>query len=52
MNIQKALNIAESILHHENIKSSKLDSEVLMTKVINKCREYVLLNPGQEIKKS
>ena len=52
MNIQKALNIAESILHHENIKSSKLDSEVLMTKVINKCREYVLLNPRQEIKKS
>ena len=44
MNIQSAINEAKNILKKNNIKTSRLDSEILMSKAIKKEREYVLLN--------
>jgi release factor glutamine methyltransferase len=44
MNINQAIIEATDLLKKNNIKSSKLDSEILMSKVIQKQREYVMLN--------
>ena len=44
MNIQSALFEANKILAKNNIKSSKLDSEILLSKVLNKDRKFIILN--------
>ena len=44
MNINQAITEATDLLKKNNIKSSKLDSEILMSKAIQKQREYVMLN--------
>ena len=44
MNIQTALNQANQKLKKNNIFSYKLDSEILMSNVVNKERDYVILN--------
>ena len=44
MNINQAIIEASDLLKKNNIKSSKLDSEILMAKVIQKQREYIILN--------
>lgn len=44
MNINQAITEATNLLKKNNIKSSKLDSEILMSKAIQKQREYVMLN--------
>ena len=44
MNINNAIFEANLLLKKNNIKSAKLDSEILMSKVINKNREFVILN--------
>ena len=44
MNIQSAINEASLKLKKNNIASPLIDSEILMTKVLNKKREYVILN--------
>ena len=44
MNINQAIIEATDLLKKNNIKSSKLDSEILMSKAIQKRREYVMLN--------
>ena len=47
MNINQAIQEATNLLNKNNIKSSKLDSEILMAKVIKKKREYIILNSNK-----
>ena len=49
MNIQLAINTGAKILESKLITSPYLDSEILMTKVINKDRKYLLLNARKRI---
>ena len=49
MNIQTAINKASEILKINNIKTHKLDSEILMSKIIRKEKEYLIFNPKEEI---
>ena len=49
MNIQSAINTGAKILESKLISSPYLDSEILMTKVINKDRKYLLLNARKRI---
>ena len=49
MNLEKALNKASKILFKNNIKTSLLDSEILMSKAINKDRRFILSNLNKEI---
>ena len=51
MNIENTLNIATRSLNKLNIKNSYLDSELLLSKVINKDRKYFILNSKKIIKK-
>ena len=44
MNFENALFEANRILRENNIKSSKLDSEILLSKVIKKDRKFIILN--------
>ena len=46
MKIDTAIQQANIILKRNHIKSSLLDSEILISKVINKSREYIILNLG------
>ena len=45
MNIYSAIKEGSEILKGKNIKSSILDSELLMSEVLNKQRKYLILNP-------
>ena len=49
MNIETAINNGMNYLKINKIKSSRIDSEILMSKAIKKQREYVLLNLDKEI---
>ena len=49
MNINQAILEATDLLKKNNIKSSKLDSEILMAKAIKKQREYIILNLNKPI---
>tara|TARA_Y100001970_G_C14193397_1_gene836687 strand:- start:555 stop:1397 length:843 start_codon:yes stop_codon:yes gene_type:complete len=49
MNICSAVKQGTSILSKKLIKSAKLDSEILMAKVLQKDRKYILLNPNDII---
>ena len=51
MIIEKAINQASKILKKNNIKTAKLDSEILISKVIKKERKFIFLNLRKEIKK-
>ena len=51
MNIRSALNIGNKILIQNKIISAKLDTELLMSKAINKNREFIILNLDKEINK-
>ena len=51
MNIVAALRRGQSILKNNNILSAKIDSEILMSKAINKDKKYIILNLNKEIKK-
>ena len=51
MKIDIAIQQANVILKRNSIKSSLLDSEILISKVINKSREYIILNLQKEITK-
>jgi len=51
MKIDTAIQQANIILKRNYIKSSLLDSEILISKVINKSREYIILNLQKEITK-
>ncbi len=51
MNIQKLITEASNKLKEGNIKTSFLDSEILMSKAIGKNRKYLILNSNQKINK-
>ena len=50
MNILKAINKASEILKKKHIKSAKLDSEILLSKILKKDRKYLILNSNKELK--
>ena len=52
MNIQTALNQANQKIKKNNIFSYKLDSEILMSKVIKEERDYVILNLNKHLSSS
>ena len=49
MNINEALNQGANILRKNLIKSSQLDSEILMSKTINKNRKFIILNSENKL---
>ena len=49
MNICKAINKGSKILKDNSILSADIDSEILMAKVLNKDRKYILLNSLKKI---
>jgi len=51
MNIEKAITNATKVLINKNIKSPKLDCEILMSKILKKDRKFIILNPQTELKK-
>jgi release factor glutamine methyltransferase len=50
MNLQTAIDIANTELKKNKINSSMLDCEILMSQVMNKNREFIILNLKKEIK--
>mgnify|MGYP001383436000 CR=1 FL=1 len=52
MNINFAINYGSKILKSRYISNSQLDSEILLSKTINKDRNYLLLNLNKTLKKS
>ena len=50
MNYQEILNIGNQVLNENNIKSSKLDCELILSKILNKTREEILINLDDKIK--
>ena len=51
MNIQTLLNLASKTLGNSSNISSKLDSEILLSKIVKKNRQYLILNSNEELKK-
>ena len=49
MNFENALNKASKFLDRNNIITSTLDSEILMSKAINKNREFIITNLNKKI---
>ena len=52
MNYQQILNKASNVLQLKNLKSPKLDSELILAKTLNVRREEILLNLNKKINKS
>ena len=52
MNINLAVMNGSEILKSKFIPSPNLDSEILMAKVLNKDRKYILLNSNNFLKKN
>ena len=51
MNIQETINKAEKILKKSNIKTASLDSQLLLSKVLQKDRKYIFLNSKEILSK-
>ena len=51
MNIQNAIRKGKMILSEKKIKTAELDSEILMSKAINKEKKFIILNFNNEITK-
>ena len=49
MNIENAIHKASLDLKQNNIVSSQLDSEILMSNVLKKDRKFIFLNPNKEL---
>ena len=49
MNLLNAINYGVKILQNSNIKSAKLDSEILMSSIIEKDRPFIFLNHDKDI---
>jgi len=49
MDIQSAINEGENILKSKFIETAKLDTELLMSKAINKDRKYIILNNKKKV---
>ena len=52
MIIEKVISEAYKKLKKSGIKTAKLDSEILMSKVIQKDRAFVILNSDYDLKKN
>tara|TARA_Y100000591_G_C21718660_1_gene637512 strand:- start:52 stop:900 length:849 start_codon:yes stop_codon:yes gene_type:complete len=52
MNFGNIINSGAKILYSKKIKSAKLDSEILMSKVVGKDREFILLNHNSIIQRN
>ena len=52
MKYQEILNKGSQILRAENIKSSNLDCELILSKVLNKTREEILINLNNSLNKN
>ena len=48
-NINSLLNISRNYLKKNNILSASLDSELLLSKILNKSREYLIINFEKKI---
>ena len=51
MNIHQALERADKFLKEKHIPSSMLDSEILMSKVLNKDKKFLILNSKKKLTK-
>ena len=51
MKYQEILNNGSNILRSRNIKSSNLDCELILSKVLKKPREEILINLNNKINK-
>ena len=51
MDIRTAIHKAKLILKKKNIKSASLDTEILMSCIIKKERDYIILNPNKILTK-
>ena len=49
MNYQEILSIGNKFLKDNNIKSSNLDCELILSKILNKTREEILTNLDNKI---
>ena len=49
MNALKLINLGSNELKHNNIRTHKLDSEILLSKILNKKREEIISNLKQKI---
>ena len=52
MNINLAVKYGSKILKDNSIPNYYLDSELLMTKIVKKDRNYILLNSNEKLNKS
>ena len=52
MFIENEIKQAFHLLKNKNIKTAKLDSEILMSSVIKKNRKYIILNPNEILRES
>tara|TARA_B100001057_G_C22824542_1_gene940869 strand:- start:372 stop:1226 length:855 start_codon:yes stop_codon:yes gene_type:complete len=52
MNLKSAINQGTKILEKNLIQSAKLDSEILMSKVIGKEREFIILNQKNHLERN
>ena len=52
MNLENALNQATKFLIRNNIKSPILDSEILMSKAINRSKKFIITNLGSTVEKN
>ena len=52
MNINLALNYGAKTLSNKSVPNSYLDSEILMAKIINKDRKYLILNSNKKLSKT
>ena len=51
MNILNAIKLGSNLLKEKRIASYILDSEILLSKILNKSREEILINLDQKINK-
>ena len=51
MNIQLAIMEGTNILKDKDIQTAKLDTEILLSRVLDKDRKYIILNNNKEIQK-
>ena len=49
MNIQSAILLGTNILKKKFIQTAQLDSEILMAKVLDESREYMILNEEEKL---
>ena len=49
MNLECSLNQGKNILKKNRISNPYLDSEILLSKSINKEKKYIILNPKETI---